>query len=113
MPVPRGVEDPLGGPHLLLTANLDGDLDSWLDMLAQELEPEAAEIWGCSGAQLKAHLLRHQLDLGVAFAAYGQASVQQIRRALDKRARLLDFAVRAQEMEPAERRQAFVEEFGS
>ena len=57
--------------------------------------------------------MRHQLDSGVVFAAYGQASVAQIRGALDKRARLTDFVVRAQEMEPAERRRAFLEEFGS
>ena len=47
------------------------------------------------------------------FAAYGQASVAQIRGALDKRARLADFVVRAQDMEPAARRKAFLEEFGS
>ena len=47
------------------------------------------------------------------FAAYGQANVKQIARALDKRARLQDFVVRAQDMQPAERRRAFLEEFGS
>ena len=47
------------------------------------------------------------------FAAYGQASVERIRGALDKRARLTDFVVRAQDMEPAQRRAAFLEEFGS
>ena len=39
--------------------------------------------------------------------------VEQIRVALDKRARLGDFVVRAQDMEPAERRRAFLAEFGS
>ena len=120
MPVPRGVQDPLDGPYLLLTANFDGDVGTWLDELAQRLGPEAHEIWGrcigcpdpASGAALKAYLWRNQLDSGVVFAAYGQASVEQIRGALDKRARLADFVVRAQDMEPAERRRAFLEEFG-
>jgi hypothetical protein len=121
MPVPAGVEDPLDRPYLLFTANFDGDLDSWLHALSDELVPEAEEIWGrcigcpspASGAALKAYLHRNQLQSGVVFAAYGGASVQQILGALDKRARLGDFAIRAQAMEPGERRRAFLEEFGS
>jgi hypothetical protein len=121
MPVPAGVQDPLDGPYLLFTANLDGDLDSWLSELVASLAPEAAEIWGrcigcprpAEGAALKAYLHRNQLESGVVFAAYGQASVAQIASALDKRARLTDFVVRAQDMAPAERRTAFLEEFGS
>jgi hypothetical protein len=122
MPVPPGRElhDPLDGPYLLFTANFDGDLDSWLDEVAELLVPEAQEIWGrcigcpqpASGAALRAYLSRNQLDSGVVFAAYGQASVEQIRVALDKRARLGDFVIRAQDMGPAERRRAFLEEFG-
>jgi hypothetical protein len=121
MPVPAGVQDSLDGPYLLFTANFDGDVDSWLDSLAAVLVPEAAEIWGrcigcpqpAEGAALKAYLWRNQLDSGVVFAAYGQASVAQIRGALEKRARLQDFVVRAQDMEPAARRKAFLKEFGS
>jgi len=121
MPVPAGVQDPLDGPYLLFTANFDGDLDSYLDELAERLAPEAGEIWGrcigcpqpAAGAALKAYLGRNKLDSGVVFAAYGQASVRRIRGALDKRARLQDFVVRAQELDPAARRRAFLEEFGS
>ncbi len=121
MPVPAGVQDPMDGPYLMLTANFDGDVDSWLDELAARVVPEAAEIWGrciacpkpAEGAALKAYLWRNQLQSGVAFAAYSQASVAQIRGALDKRARLTAFVVRAQEMEPPARRKAFLKEFGS
>jgi hypothetical protein len=123
MPVARGASyrDPLDGPYLLFTANLDGDLDSWLGELAEQLAPEAQEIWGrcigcprpAAGAALKAYLGRNQLDSGVVFAAYGQASVAQIRGALDKRARLQEFVVRAQDMQPGERRRAFLEQFGA
>ncbi len=65
------------------------------------------------GAALKAYLWRNQLQSGVVFAAYGQAGVAQIRGALAKRARLADFVVRAQELSAAQRRAAFLEEFGS
>lgn len=113
--------DPLDGPYLLFTASVDGDHDSWLDMLATTLVPEAQEIWGrcigcprpAQGAALRAYLGRNQLRSGAAFAAYGRASVARIRAALDTRARLGEFVVRAQDMEPAQRRSAFLAEFGS
>lgn len=124
MPMPRNrsdLADPLDGPYLMFTSNFDGDLDSYLAELSERLAPEAPQIWGrcigCpdppAGAALKAYLGRNQIQSGVAFAAYGQASVAQVRSALDKRERLADFVVRAQDMEPAQRRTAFLEEFGS
>jgi hypothetical protein len=122
MPAPPGrdLHDPLGGPYLLFTSAFDGDLDSYLDELAERLVPEAGEIWGrcigcpqpAEGAALKAYLGCNQIDCGFAFAAYANASVARIRAALDERARLIDFAVRAQDLEPAQRRAAFLDEFG-
>ena len=123
MPVPPGrpdLADALDGAYLLFTSNFDGDLDSYLAELCECLAPEAGEIWGrcigCpdppEGAALKAYLGRNQLESGFAFAAYGDASVAQVRSALDKRERLADFVVRAQEMTPSARRRAFLEEFG-
>jgi hypothetical protein len=122
MPVPPGtnLRDPLGNQYLLFTSNFDGDVDSYLHELVELIPAEAAAIWshcvGCpqpaEGVALKAYLHRNQVDSGFAFAAYGRASVAQIKTALDKRARLIDFVVRAQEMAPAERRQAFLQEFG-
>lgn len=123
MPVPPGTQlsDPLGTQFLLFTSNLDGDVDSYLHELVARIPEQAAAIWGdcvgcprpAEGAALKAYLHRNQVDSGVAFAAYGDASVAQIRRALDKRARLIGFVVRAQTMAPAERRSAFLQEFGA
>jgi hypothetical protein len=122
MPVaPRThARDPLGDQYLLFTSNFDGDVDSYLHELVERMAEAAAAIWsrciGCpqpaEGAALKAYLHRNQVDSGFAFAAYGDASVAQIKTALDKRARLIDFVVRAQEMAPAQRRKAFLEEFG-
>ena len=113
--------DPLGGPYLLFTATFDGSLDRYLGELAEALAPEAEEIWGrclgcprpAAGAALKAYIGRNQLQSGVVFAAYGDASVADVRRALDKRERLQDFVIRAQDMTPAKRRKAFLEEFGA
>ena len=124
MPVPPGrpdLADALDGAYLLFTSNFDGDLDSYLAELSERLAPEAGEIWGrcigCpdppQGAALKAYLGRNQLASGFAFAAYGDATVAQVRSALDKRARLADFVIRTQNMEPAKRRKAFLDEFGT
>jgi hypothetical protein len=122
MPVAPGTDlrDPLGTQFLLFTSNFDGDADSYLRELVELMPEAAAAIWShcvacpqpAEGAALKAYLHRNQVDSGVAFAAYPNASVVQIRTALDKRARLIDFVVRAQEMTPAKRRKAFLEEFG-
>jgi hypothetical protein len=122
MPVVPGTKlhDPLGNQYLLFTSNFDGHVDGYLHELVALMADEAAAIWshciGCpqpaEGAALKAYLHRNQVDSGFAFAAYGDASVARIRTALDKRTRLIDFVVRAQEMAPAERRTAFLQEFG-
>jgi hypothetical protein len=123
MPVAPGTDlaDPLGNQYLLFTSNFDGDVDSYLHELVALMPVEAGEIWnhcvGCpqpaEGAALKAYLHRNKVDSGVVFAAYGDASVAQISTALDKRTRLIDFVVRAQELKPRQRRKAFLEEFGS
>ncbi len=122
MPVAPGTDlrDPLGTEFLLFTSNLDGDVNGYLHELVAQIPVEAAAIWGrcvgcpqpAEGAALKAYLHRNQVDSGVAFAAYPNASVARIKGALDKRARLIDFVVRAQEMTPAKRRNAFLKEFG-
>ena len=123
MPVPPSrpeLADPLGGPYLLFTSVFDGDLDSYLAELGERLAPEAGEIWGrcigcpepAAGAALKAYLAHNQVPTGFAFAAYGDATVARVRTALDKRERVADFAIRAQEMTPGARRTAFLKEFG-
>jgi hypothetical protein len=114
-------EEHLPSPYLLFSATLDGELDAYLDELCSELAEEAQAIWGCclgaptpaSGAALKAYLKHNQIDTGLFFAAYPEATVDQVRGALDVRARTIALAVRGQSMEPAELQQAFLEEFGS
>ncbi len=113
-------EEHLDLPYLIFTSNLDGDLDSYLDELCEELAPEAAEIWGrcvgcpaeASGPALKAYLLHNQINSGVFFAAYGHATVQTVKRCLRQRERMIDFAVTSQGMAPEALQQAFVQRFG-
>jgi hypothetical protein len=114
-------EEHLAVPWLAFSANVDGDLDSYLDELCAALSPEAGEIWGrcigcpdpARGAPLKAYLKHNQIDCGFFYAAYGEATVAQVRASLAQRDRLMAFATRAQGMAPADLQKAFVAEFGA
>jgi hypothetical protein len=113
-------EEHLDLPYLIFTSNFDGDLDSYLDELCEQLAPEATEIWGrcigcpesAQGAELKAYLKHNQIDTGIFFAAYGHAPVQTVKRTLDQRERMVAFARTAQGLEPAELQRRFIDEFG-
>ena len=106
-------------PYLLFSSNLDGDIERYLDDLCEQLAVEGPKIWGrcigcpekARGPALKAYLKHNQIDSGFFFAAYGEATVGQVRASLDQRERLIAFAVRAQGMPPAELQRAFVKEF--
>jgi hypothetical protein len=120
LPQDPGTEpDSLGQPCLMLTAVLDGDAGSYLDELATEWVDWAPQVWGrCVGcpdspspAELRTYLAHNRIDATYFFSAYRDASVEQVLRTLDRRERLIAFAVAAQEMEPAARREAFLREF--
>jgi hypothetical protein len=113
-------EEHLDLPYLIFTSNFDGDLDSYLDELCEQLAPEAKEIWGrcigcpqsAQGAELKAYLKHNQIDTGIFFAAYGHASVQTVKRVLRQRERMIAFVCPAQGVEPEELQRRFLDEFG-
>ena len=113
-------EEHLDLNYLIFTSNLDGDIDSYLDDLCDTLAPEAQEIWGrcvgcpasASGPALKKYLKHNQIESGIFFAAYGQATVGKVKEALAQREQMIAFAIRAQGMDPAALQQAFVSEFG-
>ncbi len=112
-------EEHLANPTLIFSANFDGDLDSYLDELAEALTDEAPQIWGrCIGcpddpsaSALKAYLKHNQIDCGFFYAAYGGATVAKVKASLDQRDRLMDFATRAQGMSNEDLQQAFLKEF--
>jgi hypothetical protein len=113
-------EDHLDLPYLIFTSNLDGDLDSYLDDLCEELAPESSEIWGrcigcpepAQGAALKAYLKHNQIDTGIFFAAYGQADVGTVKRCLSQREQMIEFALSSQGLEAGALQQAFLKRFG-
>jgi hypothetical protein len=112
-------EEHLAIPTLCFSSNLDGDIDSYLDRLAAGMAPHVPEIWGrCIGGPtdakgLKAYLKHNQIDCGFFYAAYGQATVPQVKASLEQRDKLMDFATRTQGMAPADLQKAFIKEFAS
>ncbi len=124
--VPGFVQDPtqrrqddLGGPVLIFSATLDGDRDTYLDELSDELGDEAERIWGaCIGAptpargpDLKAYLLHNQIHTGLFFSAYPDVPVDRVKQRLARREQTVAFAVRSQGMSAEELHQAFLAEF--
>jgi hypothetical protein len=103
-------QDHLSCPYLLFTTCSDGSRDELLDELCREMAPQAREIWKhcagspdpAEGAALKRYLLHNQIKTGVFVAAYPKATVQEVRRSLDRRERMIDLAVRTQGMDAAE-----------
>jgi hypothetical protein len=104
---------------LCFSSNLDGPIDAYLDVLCERLQPEAQEIWGrccgapatCEGQALKDFLKHNQVDCGFFYAAYGEATVQQVKDGLAQREKLIDFATRHQGVAADKLQQAFLEEF--
>ena len=112
-------DETLACASLCFSSNLDGPIDAYLDVLCDALAPEAQEIWGrccgspakCEGQALKAYLRHNQVNSGFFYAAYPNATVDDVKRVLDQRDRLMAFATRNQGVPADQLQQAFVEEF--
>jgi hypothetical protein len=113
-------EEHLDLRYLIFTSNLDGDIETYLDELCEKLAPEAPEIWGrCVGCPdnprgqvLKGYLKHNQINTGIFFAAYQDATVPRVKHCLHQRERMIEFAVASQGLDPAALQQAFLHEFG-
>jgi hypothetical protein len=111
--------DSLRNSRLLFTSNLDGDLDSYLEALRTGLGEDADAVWGhCVGypghrdaAGFARWLKAHEIEAALFFAAYGARTVEQVHDDLAKRARLIEFALGAQGLEPADLKARFLEAF--
>ncbi len=111
--------DSLAAPRLLFTSNFDGPLDPYLERLRTGLGEDADAIWGhCRGypghqdrAGFARWLRAHEIEAALFFAAYGGHTVEQVHADLDKRARLIEFALEAQGLEPEELQSRFMERF--
>jgi hypothetical protein len=95
--------DTLQNAHLVFTSTIDGELDPYLDALAEQV-PEADEWWGrCAGypgradaAAFRAWVRSKQVETNLFQSAIPNATVGEVREALALRERVLDFAVEAQ-----------------
>ena len=100
--------DTLRHAHLVFTSTIDGDLDPYLDELAEKV-PEADEWWGrCVGypgrsdaAAFRAFVRARQAPPGLFQSAMPRATVAEVRSALALREQVLDFAVDAQGLDAA------------
>jgi hypothetical protein len=111
--------DHLSAPRLLFTSNFDGPLAPYLEHLRTRLGEHADAIWGrCraypgrdDAAKFADWFRAHQLRSELFFAAYGQQTVSEVQTNLELRARLIDFALDAQGLPPAELAARFRETF--
>jgi hypothetical protein len=109
--------DSLSAARLLFTANVDGDVDAYLERLQTGLGEDADAVWGhCRGypgrgAGFAPWLKAHQIEAALFFAAYGGQTLEQVRTNLDKRARAIAFALEAQGLEPEALKARFMEAF--
>jgi len=107
--------DALSAARLLFTSNHDGDPDAYLEALARSMGADADAIWGhCEGypgsgdpRAFAAWMRAHAIESSLFFAAYGDQTLEQVRANLATRARVIEFALRAQGLSP----DALAEEF--
>jgi hypothetical protein len=124
--MPDFVSDPsqpavehLPAPYLLLSATFDGLLDAFLAELTTQLPDETEAIYRCCigapeparGAPLHAYLRHNQVDTGLFFSAYPDATVETVIQGLSLRQRVIDFGIAAQGMSPEDLLDAFRAEF--
>lgn len=109
--------DRLNASRLLFTSNFDGPLDAYLERLQTGLGEDADAVWGhCRGypgrgAGFAGWLKAHEIEAMLFFAAYGDRTLDQVRADVDKRARLIEFALEAQGLAADELKSRFLERF--
>ncbi len=83
--------------------------------LADEAEP----IWRAASGpparraerRCKAYLRHNQVQTGLFFAAYPEATVEEVNDALAVRKRTIDFAIRSEDMDATTLQRRFLQEF--
>jgi hypothetical protein len=115
----QGEREHLEHPRLLFTSNFDGPLDPYLEALRTGLGDSANTIWGhCVGypgtrdaGSFADYVRHHQIDSSLFFAAYGDRTVEDVRRSLALRTRLIEFVLQGQGLPASELKAAFLQEF--
>ena len=111
-------------PVLVVSADVDGTAEDWLrDVLAQEPDTFASVLGHCAGAPADpsaddfvgracAYLLRYQVPPSLHFVNDEGRTVTEIRSALQRHRALGGFALGHRNDTPAQRRAAFLSQFG-
>ena len=104
---------------LVLSAVVDGPVAAWIDELQARIEPTAEAVWshcsgfpGLAGGALTGWLLAHEVGPSFEVIAHRQATVTAVRRGLEQRGLLGEFAARMQGSAPAVVRAAYRGWFG-
>ena len=106
--------DHLRAGHLVFTSTFDGDLEPYLEAL----RPLADTWWqfcagypGSAGEAFVPWVRKHQLDSSLFASAHPEATVPGVLESLDLRERIVDFAIEARALEPAELQRRFRDAF--
>jgi hypothetical protein len=101
---------PLRSPILLFESNFNGTWTEYIDAFAYVIPERMAGVWwtswGWPGARpagpFKAYIRRNEVPAEHFYAAYPEATVTEVLKALELRARYDAFAARARTLTPAE-----------
>jgi hypothetical protein len=107
--------DRLQASQLVFTSTLDGELAPYLDAL----RPIADTWWrfcdgypgSADGGAFAEFVRRHQIDSSLFASAHPKATVPGVLESLALRERIIDFAIAARGLDPAELRRRFRDEF--
>jgi hypothetical protein len=117
---PPQKKDELKCQYLLFTGHFDGEPDPWIESVCTLMSEEADGVWGHCVAYpgssdvegVKRYFKHNQLTADLFYSGYFGSTVQDVKDALAFRSKAIDFAVRAQEMDPTRLRDEFRQSFG-
>jgi hypothetical protein len=103
--------DHLQASHLVFTSTFDGELAPYLEALR-----ECADTWwrfcvGYPEPSFERWVRSHQIDSSLFASAHADATVPGVLESLALRERIIDFAIAARGLEPAELQRRFRAEF--
>jgi len=109
--------DQLASKYLFFSANFDGPLDRYLELMRSRIPEDVDHVWRhCVGfpgtgdaAAFRDYFKRCQVGNAIFFADYPDATVQDVLRALDLQRAFIDFVADHRQASPAELRRAFDE----
>jgi hypothetical protein len=103
--------DELQASHLVFTSTFDGELEPYLEAL----RPLADTWWrfcvGYPGEDFARWVREHQVDSALFASAHPDATVPGVLESLALRSRVVDFAIEARSLAPAELQRRFRETF--